>query len=201
MNVAQVSALPSTAVLRATVEKMLAKRRSIPAQRSMLVAVSGVDGSGKGYLANRIIAALEQEGLKAIAINADAWLHLPARRFSKERPAAHFYQHAFRFREMFNQLILPLKERRSVCIEADLVAETATSYYRHTYVFQDVDVIVLEGIFLLRRPFREYYDLVVWVDCSFETALARALERGQEGLPPEETIRAYQVIYFPAQRI
>jgi hypothetical protein len=37
--------------------------------------------------------------------------------------------------------------------------------------------------------------------CSFETALERALHRGQEELPPDETISAYQTIYFPAQRI
>jgi uridine kinase len=39
------------------------------------------------------------------------------------------------------------------------------------------------------------------VECSFETALERALTRGQEGLPPDETIRAYETIYFPAERI
>jgi uridine kinase len=31
--------------------------------------------------------------------------------------------------------------------------------------------------------------------------LERALARGQEGLPPEDTIRAYHTIYFPAQEI
>jgi uridine kinase len=39
------------------------------------------------------------------------------------------------------------------------------------------------------------------VECFFETALERALQRGQEGLPPEETILAYQTIYFPAQEM
>jgi len=46
-----------------------------------------------------------------------------------------------------------------------------------------------------------YFDLSFWVECTFETALERALRRGQEGLPPAETIRAYQTIYFPAQRL
>jgi uridine kinase len=31
--------------------------------------------------------------------------------------------------------------------------------------------------------------------------LERALARGQEGLPPGETIHAYKTIYFPAQAI
>ena len=36
---------------------------------------------------------------------------------------------------------------------------------------------------------------------TFETALKRALARRQENLPVHETIRAYETIYFPAQRI
>jgi uridine kinase len=39
------------------------------------------------------------------------------------------------------------------------------------------------------------------VECSFEKALVRAIKRCQEGLPPKETIRAFETIYFPAQRI
>ena len=41
----------------------------------------------------------------------------------------------------------------------------------------------------------------VWIDCSFPRALERAIARGQEGLPPADTIRAYETIYFPAQKI
>ena len=61
--------------------------------------------------------------------------------------------------------------------------------------------MLVEGIYLLRRDLRAHYDVAAWVECSFATALERALARGQEGLAPEETIRAYRTIYFPAQEI
>jgi uridine kinase len=53
---------------------------------------------------------------------------------------------------------------------------------------------------LFQPAFRSHYDLAVWVECSFETALERAIVRGQEGLPPDETVRAFESIYFPAER-
>jgi uridine kinase len=152
-------------------------------------------------VAERIVARLHPKGVNAVAVSIDGWLNLPSRRFHKERPAEHFYRHAIRFEDMFEQLILPLKRQRSIRIEADLVEETATTYHRHTYDFRGLDVIVLEGIYLLKRAFRHYYELALWVDCSFETALVRALRRGQEGLPLDDTIQAYQTIYFPAQYI
>ena len=46
-----------------------------------------------------------------------------------------------------------------------------------------------------------HYDYSVWVNCTFETAMERAIARAQEGLSPSDTTAAYQGIYFPAQRI
>jgi uridine kinase len=185
----------------AAVEMILAGRRRVPAHESMLVAVSGIDGSGKGYVTERIIACIQRKSLHAVTVNVDGWLNFPSRRFHKERPEEHFYRHAIRFDDMFEQLILPLKRQRSIRVEADLAEETATVYHRHVYDFRDVDVIVLEGIYLLKRAFRRHYNLALWVNCSFETALIRALRREQEGLSPNETIQAYQTIYFLAQYI
>jgi len=134
-------------------------------------------------------------------LNVDGWLNLPTVRFCDVSPAEHFYRHAIRFEEMFTELVLPLRARGSVRVEAQLTEETATQFRPHLYAFEDVALILLEGIYLLKRDLRPYYDLSVWIDCSFETALARAVARAQEGLSPEETVRAYRTLYFPAQSI
>lgn len=187
--------------IQTAVDAVLEKRRRTDGARALLVALSGIDGAGKGYLGEQLVAALRGRGLNAVLITIDPWLNLPATRFSAERPAAHFYANAIRFEEMFEKLVLPLKRNRSVRVEAEVAEETATEFRRYSYEFNDVDVIVLEGIYLLRRDLRRHYDLSIWIECSFETALERAVGRAQEGLPPAETIRAYQTTYFPAQLI
>ncbi len=187
--------------LQTVVDEILDARSSIPSQRSVLTAITGIDGCGKGYVTARIVDALQTKGVGAVAINIDGWLNLANRRFDASNLAEHFYLHAIRFEEMFAQLILPLRDHRSLRIVADYTEETATEYRRHVYEFEDVDVIALEGIYLLKRAFHAHYDLSIWIECSFDTALERAISRAQEGLPPEETIRAYRTIYFPAQEI
>ena len=144
---------------------------------------------------------LVQQNLRIATIGIDGWLNLPAKRFNQTNPAEHFYQNAIRVDELFSQLVFPLRDRRSIHLEANYTEETASEYRKHTYRFEDVDVILLEGIYLLKRPFQSYFDLSFWVECSFETALKRAVARSQEGLSPAETVAAYQTIYFPAQRI
>ena len=183
------------------VEAILAKRESVPLERSALVAITGIDGAGKGYLTERVVSQLRRRGRKTFSFNVDGWLNLPDKRFNRDAPAGHFYEHAIRFDEMFRQLILPLRNTRECHVVADFAEETASEYGKHTYHFENVDIVLLEGIYLLKRAYRSYFDLSFWVDCTFETALERALERGQEGLPREETTHAYETIYFPAQRI
>jgi uridine kinase len=178
-------------------------QRQLGRQRSALVAISGIDASGKGYLSRELAQRLEVSGYRVALINVDGWLRLPLphERFSAVDPARHFYTHAIRFEEMFAQLIVPLRQRRCIDVEIDFAEETATAYRRERYRFADVDVLLLEGIFLLKRAYRYHYDLSIWIECNFETALKRALARAHEGLPPEDTLRAYETIYFPAQRL
>jgi uridine kinase len=177
------------------------KRITAPPDRSVLIGISGIDASGKGYVSAKLEAGLKRHGMRTALINIDGWLNLPDVRFSDSDPGRHFYDNALRLDEMFEQLILPLKTDRSIRLSADLAEETATEYHRFEYVFDDVDVILLEGIFLFKRRYLKYFDLKVWIDCSFETALERAVIRSQEGLDPESTIRSYEKTYFPAQRL
>lgn len=189
------------AVLEAVIEKIVEARASVPPRRSVLVAITGIDGCGKGYLAAQLLKQLRARGVRAAIINVDGWLNLPPVRFASANPAEHFYLHAIRFDGMFGQLVLPLRDRRSLRLEANWAEETATEYRKHTYEFENLDVILLEGIYLLKRPFQAYYDLSVWIECSFDTALQRAIARAQEGLTSRATTEAYRTIYFPAQEI
>ena len=187
--------------LQTIVNEILDARSSISSERSVLTAITGIDASGKGYFTERLVGALQTKGVSAVAISVDAWLNLPNVRFDVSNPAEHYYHNAIRFEEMFAQTILPLRDHRSLRIVINYADETATEYRRRIFEFEDVDVIALEGIYLLKRAFQAHYDRSIWIECSFETALERAVSRAQEGLPPKETIRDYRTIYIPAQEI
>jgi uridine kinase len=170
-------------------------------RKARLIAISGIDGSGKGYVAARLADRLTDKGHQVAVIAADGWLTLPHVRFGDDEPGVHFYEHAFRFEEMFSCLIDPLVRRGGVRLLADFTEETASTYRKHLYSFEGVDVVLLEGIFLFKRELQPRYDFRLWIDCSFETALERAIARSQEGLAASATIAAYERIYFPAERV
>ncbi len=185
----------------ALVEAVLTRQACHPPALALLVGLSGIDGSGKGYLAGHLVTIFPGRGLKTATINMDGWLNLPAVRFDPVRPGENFYENALRLDELFARLVLPLRKNRSAHVTMDFVEETATGSRPHTYDFDDLDIIVLEGAYLFKRAYRGHFDLAVWVDCSWETALERSVTRSQEGLSPHETVRAYRTIYFPAEEV
>lgn len=187
--------------LKPVIDAIRAKLHLVPPDHSLLIGVSGIDASGKGYIAAKLDHILRSHGLRTALINVDGWLNLPSVRFSATGPGRHFYENALRLDDMFDQLILPLRSARSIRLNADLVTETAEEHHQFEYVFENVDLILVEGIFLFKRRFVSNFDLRIWIDCPFATALNRAVSRAQEGLDESATIKAYETIYFPAQSV
>jgi uridine kinase len=187
--------------LNESVSQIVSARLNIPPNRALLVGISGIDASGKGFVTTKLLEQLRNCGWNAAAVSADDWLNLPDVCINRDNYAEHFYEYAIRFDEMFEQLILPLREKCGISLIADCADAKATSYRKQCYEFRKIDIILLEGIFLFKPAYRHHFDLTIWIDCSFECALKRAIGRGQEGLPPAETIKAFKTIYFPAQLI
>jgi uridine kinase len=183
------------------VKKILAMQKEMPAVQSVLVGISGIDACGKGYITEKVASELNESRLNVAIINVDGWLNLPPSRFAPDNPGQHFYENALRLDQMFDQLVLPLKANRSVRLAAEIADETAATFARHVYAYRDIDVILLEGIFIFKLAFVDYFDLRIWIDCSFDIAMERAVNRSQEGLSAAQTIEAYNNIYVPAQRI
>ena len=170
-------------------------------QACLLVAISGIDASGKSTLARRVVDDLNSNNRHAMLVGLDLWHTPPPERFNRDNPAEHFYHYAFRFDELFELLINPLRRHRSISLTTELTRLPQNDVVVETFDFDDVDVIVLEGIFLFKRALKHNYDLSFWLECSFETALQRAIARNQEGLSAAELVRDFQTIYFPAQEI
>lgn len=187
--------------LEPIIEIILTRREKISERRSLLVGISGIDASGKGFITAKLADKLEQRGFNVAVINVDGWLNLPDIRFDSQNSAENFYKNALRLEEMFERLILPLKENRRAGLTADFAEETAAAFRKHEYFYEDVDIVLLEGIFLFKNEFKEYFDAKFWIECFFEIALRRAVERAQENLAPAATVRAYETIYFPAQKL
>jgi len=166
-----------------------------------LVGVSGIGGSGKGYVASLLQHELVSRGVKVSLLHGDDWLSLPEVKYRDDEPARHYYEHALREREMFDTFVMPLVKNGRVELSYEAYVERTRSYIAKNVEISNVDVVLLEGILLFRSPYADKFDVKIWVECPFDVALERALHRNQEDLDIEAVTRKYQRIYHPAQRI
>jgi len=164
------------------------------------VAISGIDASGKGYVTKLVEDELRGHGLKVANINLDPWQNPIPIRLQKENAAENFYQNVFRWDDVFKELIIPLRKTGNIYHHARLIRTDADRYYDLTFDYKTIDVLLIEAIFLLQEKYLDHYDFTVWIECSFETGLKRAIERNVEKLALEQLIHDYNTYYYPAQR-
>ncbi|MBY0311176.1 MAG: hypothetical protein K2W85_03815 [Phycisphaerales bacterium] len=186
---------------------IMAAAGSVAPKRALLVGISGIGGSGKGYLAQRLVALLRAEGQSVAMIPGDDWLAAPSVRFDRWRSPENYYQRAMRLDDLYAKLIVPLVRDRGVDLSFEGAHTASIESMRPVRIaHREIDIVVLEGVYLFKLGThggmtRDAFDLRCWVDCTFETALERALERRQEDLPPDLARAEYEQVYFPAQRI
>lgn len=165
------------------------------------VAISGIDASGKGYVAKYLESELTRKGLMVGNINVDPWQNPLPIRLAKENEGENFYLNVFRWDDLFNQLIIPLRKDRSIQLTSRLIASHADEYFDFEFNYRNIDILLIEGIFLFQQKHLGHFDYKVWIDCSFETGLQRALKRNVEKLTMERLIEDYGRYYYPAQRL
>ena len=189
------------AQIEGMVEAIARVRRPVARTRAVLAGISGIDGSGKSTIAPRVVEGLRGRGLRTELILLDDWHNPKDVRFDPHRPAETFYEKGLRHKELFQKLVLPLQRERRVQLTATISRQPDEVPFQHTFRYENVDVVVFEGIFLFKKEFQQHFDFRCWVECPFEIALERALRRNQEGQTREGLIRDYETIYFAAQRL
>lgn len=164
------------------------------------VAISGIDAAGKGYISQQLNGELTKKGYRVALVNIDPWQNPIPIRLQKENAAQNIYENIFRWDDFFERLIFPLQKHKGIYLETEGIRSDADIYYPLVYDFTNIDILLIDGILLLKKKYLAYYDYKVWIDCSFETGLRRALKRNIENLDDERLLSDYHTFYYPAQR-
>jgi uridine kinase len=186
--------------IHALAEILIERYKLHTSSSAFTVAISGIDASGKGYITNLLEQELTGRGYKVANINIDPWQNSLAIRLRKENAAENVYENIFRWKDFFAQLIFPLQKNRSIYLITKGIRSDADVYYPVIYDYKNIDILLIEGILLLKKQYNTYYDYRIWIDCSFETGLQRAIKRNAEKLDAEKLVLDYQYYYYAAQR-
>lgn len=160
---------------RVLVVNELASRIAVlDGNRSIRVAVDGVDAAGKTTLADELVAPLEHLGRVVTRISADRFLNPPETRYRLGRDSAEgFYRDSFDHEAIIRAVMSP--------------ADSGV-------------VVLVDGLFLLRTQLRELWDFSIFVRASFAVTVGRAEVRDAPRLGGVDAVRdRYARRYVPGQ--
>jgi len=164
-------------MLRDLAESLIALQGDHP----LRVAVDGITASGKTTLGNELTAAISEQEHPVIRIRMDDFHYRREHRYRQGKDSARgYYEDAYDFDALNQHVLKPLGpngngafRRRIIDLASDTPidepAELATSG----------SVLVVDGSFM-QRHHRENWDVVVFVNTSFEEALRRGCARDAE---------------------
>lgn len=181
-----------------------AVNKALPLERNYIIGISGIDGAGKSTLADHLCARLRAQALPHYLVDIDSFLRPRKVRNLNPDQAVGYYEETFEFEKIFDQFIKPLREQATLAKTFDLIEWPGDTYKKKKFRVDGPLFLVLEGVFLFKRPYVDLFDLRVWIDISFGASLRRvhARHRDQEYYSSADAINdRYQSRFYPGQRL
>ena len=169
-----------------------------------LVAVDGVDGSGKTSFAAKLV--FEIQNRPVIVIHADDFLNPSTVRHAKGRTSpAGFWEDTYNYAALQDQLLAPLGPKGDGWYSPASYDSVTDRVAQVEAVRAPSDaLVVVEGMFLHRDELASYWDASVFLDVPFTEAASRmAVRDGSNPDSEHPTMHRYvggQRLYFDAAR-
>ncbi|NRP47416.1 MULTISPECIES: AAA family ATPase [unclassified Marinobacterium] len=154
--------------------------------KPLLIAVAGASGSGKTTVANALLQGIQSQGLTATLFSQDNFYNPIGHPLSNyDEPQA---------------LELDLLAEKLNELKQGLATEIPTYDFvvhrrqQETLIIEPLDVIIVEGLFLLSQPnLVSAFDVKIYLDVPQEICFQRRFERDQieRGREPDDIRRQY----------
>lgn len=169
-----------------------------------LVAIDGVDGSGKTFFTANLVSEIRNRPVTVI--HADDFLNPSAIRHAKGRASPEgFWKDTYNYAALQDQLLRPLGPKGTGWYSPASYNSATDRTAQEDVLLAPSDALVfVEGMFLHRDELAFYWDASVFLDVPFtETAQRMAVRNGSNPDPEHSSMRRYvggQRLYFDAAR-
>jgi uridine kinase len=164
-----------------------------------VIAIDGIDGSGKSYLAERLIAAAEAASVAAALLSVDDYRRPVAWDADGADEAALYYADYYDFASLDDTLAAFLGGADELALPGwDPIAERVTT--GRTIDARGLSLLVVEGVFI-HRLVRAAAATTIYLATSEDEARRRILARDRaKGRSDADINRRIDRRYFPSQR-
>lgn len=171
-------------------------------RQGLLVAVDGVDGSGKSMFAANLTAHLQKSDIQVLHVSVDGFHRPRAERYARGRYSPEgFFRDSYNYDKFKNVLLVALQKEGDRNIQRTIHDIKTDEQLSPEPIFVEPGtVVVVDGIFLHRDELFDYWDYSIFLDVDFQQAFHRMAKR-DNGLPDpfnelNTRYREGQLLYF-----
>jgi uridine kinase len=153
--------------------------------RTIRVAVDGVDGAGKTTFADELGASVSALGRPTIRASVDSFHNPKAVRYRQGRHSPKgFFEDSYNYVALKRFLLDPLGPAGSQCYQTAAFDHRLDKEVSAVELkAQPSSVLLVDGIFLHRPELLQYWDVSIFLQVAFAQSVARCAER--DGWPPD----------------
>ncbi|PKR76782.1 uridine kinase [Halalkalibacillus sediminis] len=169
-------------------------------KRPFIVAIDGLSGSGKTTLASLLQRELtEKHKYNVSIIHIDDHIEKRDKRYNTGREEWYeYYFLQWDISSIQKRLFIPLHRNCSELYLPFYNQPTDTTSNREIPT-NNVDIIIIEGIFLQRNEWMSFYDFTVFLDCPRAIRYQRVLDRDSYIGNLEERLHKYKRRYWAGE--
>lgn len=172
------------------------------------VGIDGVDAAGKTSLADALVPYVAASGRQVLRASIDGFHHPREYRYRQgpDSPEG-YYEDSFDLLALRRLLLDPLGSLPSEICSTNYIGYAQIFDYRSNSTCSAAlsiapnAILLFDGVFLQRPELAGAFDCLLFVQVSFETVLARAMQRDAAYMGgPQATRQRYLARYIPAQQ-
>lgn len=173
-------------------------------KKRVIIAIDGIDASGKSSLAKEITLKLQNKLYNVQLVHIDDF-HLPKKiRYLKGKDSPEgFYFDSYDYQTIISKLIIPFKNKEEFILIKSFDLENDKENIVKTKIEENT-ILIVEGIFLQRKELYKYWDLKIFLDVEFDIAEKRNLLRDLKSNPnanKENIIDRFNKRYKSGQKL
>lgn len=174
-------------------------KEHIKTNHTFIVGVDGLGGAGKTTFVKKLREDLKENGYHVITIHIDDHIVESNKRYNtgyEEWYEYYFLQ--WDIKMLQTELFQNLSNGKKL-IKFPFYDKTTDTLSNKKILIKPSSIVLIEGIFIQRREWREYFDFVIFIDCPHKEREERVLKRDLYIGDYQHRLNKYQRRYWIAE--
>lgn len=175
----------------------------IKKEKPILIAINGIEGTGKTLFTKKLTNYLKFEKVPAIQVSIDGFHFNKEARYKQGRDSAiGYYEDSYNEKAFVQKVLLSSQEEIPKYTIA--IHDIATDEYLELepIKIEKNTILITDGAYLFKPNYRDHWDLKIYLKTSFEIAMRRGVERDKNILGGFESTKVmYKKRYHKSSQI